>query len=98
MEYVGGGSAMGTTKVCLGDSSPLDLLAACNVPCPGNTCSIDILDDVNGALVSFRVCFDGETFCRPQVYIGHADIAGSHARVTVVPGISSATHGVVIVT
>ena len=95
-QYVGGGSAMGTRYACMPEL-PFDLLAACDVPCPGNTCNIEVIDDVKGHSILFRICFDGETFCRPELYFGYADVPGFHARVTVVPQLDGATHGVVIV-
>ena len=55
------------------------------------------MDDVHGSGVNFRVCFDGETFCRPEVYFSHAEISGTHPKVTVVPNLFGATHGAVIV-
>lgn len=93
--YVTGGSFGGTRYVCT--SLEFDIGAACEVPCPGNTCSIEILDAVSGSQVHFRICFDGQTFCESQSYYGHADVPGWHARVTVVPDLVEATTGVVIV-
>ena len=96
-EYLGGGSFSGTTTACT-PSLPFDFLAACDIPCPGSTCTVRVIDDVWRSDIGFRVCFDGETFCRPEVYVGYANIPGWHSRITIVPQLARATHGVAIVT
>lgn len=93
--YVAGGSFGGTRYVCT--SLDFDIGAACDVPCPGNTCSIDVMDAVRGPNIWFRICLEGQTFCEPQAYFGHAEVPGFHARVTVVPQLVEATTGVVVV-
>ena len=94
-EYLGGGSSGGARYACT-PSLPYDLLAACDIPCPGGTCDIRVIDDVRGSAIGFRVCFDGETFCRPEGYWSEAHVAGW--EVTVVPDLFEATKGIVIVT
>ncbi len=100
--YLGGGTSFGgVRRACLQDHTPslpewqVDIGAACDLRCPGNTCDISVLDDYYGDDVLFKVCFDNEDFCRWQVYRGYAYVLG--ARVTVVPFMETATHGVVII-
>ena len=100
--YLAGGSFLGGVHTSCGDDLPLvpeewkvDGGAACSLRCPGNTCEIQVWDDYHGNDVFFRICFEGEDFCRPGLYHGSATAAGQ--RVTVVPHLETATHGVVIV-
>ena len=101
--YLGGGAFFGgVTRICNEDlpgAAPeelsVDIGAACDLRCPGNTCDIMVVDDVWGDDVFFRVCFDAEEFCRPHVYRGYASVPGT--VLTVAPFLDTATHGVVII-
>ena len=91
--YLAGGTFGGVRYVCNPDFPAVpeewkvDLGAACDLRCPGNTCDITVWDDVWGNAVAFRVCFDGEEFCRPGVHLGSTSVVG--ARVTVAPVLRS---------
>ena len=101
--YVAGGVFFGGASIaCLAQDTPgvvpdnvaFDVGGACDLRCPGGTCDITVKDDVTEH-VWFRVCFDGETFCRAGVYVDHVSLPGS--RVTVVVATEHGTHGVIIV-
>ena len=66
----------------------------CDLRCPGNTCDITVEDDISSN-VEFRVCFDGEPFCRPFLYSNHASVPGDRVRVVV--STEDGTHGLITI-
>lgn len=85
------------TGACLTGTDGIGVGGACDLTCPVARCLVRVEDDVHSR-VTFRLCVDGEDWCRGWIYDDYAYVSNVAGKTfDIRPAVFSATTGVATV-